>query len=199
MQHPAPPRPQQKNTGAIALVIALVIVVALVFGGGALAALGIYGARKYLAAAKTAEAVDTVSVIAKDAVAAYERESFTSSVRSRGSTVIQQRLCPSASRPVPASLALVRGRKYRSSAMDWNADEATNAGFYCLKFELSDPQYYQYDYGTVGDGTHPGDSFTASAVGDLDDDGKTSSFTLTGSVSGGLVTLGTLRQTDPDE
>ena len=52
--------------------IELMIVVAIV---GILAVLAIYGVRKYLANAKTAEARNSIGQMAKDAAAAFEKES----------------------------------------------------------------------------------------------------------------------------
>ena len=51
--------------------VELMIVVAII---GVLAALAIYGVRKYIANAKTAEARMSLGRIAKDASAAYNRE-----------------------------------------------------------------------------------------------------------------------------
>ena len=63
-------------------------------------------------------------------------------------------------------------------------------GWRCLKFTSITPIYYQYEYrqggpykGPARGGPDPGpNGFEASAEGDLDGDGKTSLFTLTGKV-----------------
>src|SRR5689334_23265245 len=54
--------------------VELMIVVAII---GVLAALAIYGVRRYLATSKTAEAKNTIGGIARAAVAAYERETYS--------------------------------------------------------------------------------------------------------------------------
>jgi len=63
--------------------IELMIVVAIV---GILSVLAIYGVRKYIANAKTAEARNSLGQIAKDAASAVEREKGTSSLVAAGST-----------------------------------------------------------------------------------------------------------------
>jgi len=151
----------------IGIVVALVLVVPI------LAAISIYGVRRYLSSAKSSEAKNTVSAIARAAQAAYARD---------------RRLCPSASSPVPRSIP--SGTKHQSAPGDWEADKGANAGFACLKFEVSSPTYYQYSY------TSTGDTFTVVAKGDLDADGTTSEFTIRGTVKGGSVELSSLEVRD---
>src|SRR5215510_7041468 len=96
--------------------IELMIVVAIV---GVLAALAVYGVRKYLLNAKTAEARNSVGQMAKDAKAAYERESMTSAILGPGtSALLSNNLClTSTTKPnVPAAVTSVAGKKYQSSA-----------------------------------------------------------------------------------
>ena len=59
------------STCLIVVIIAAVLAVPVL---GIMASLGIYGFRRYLAAAKTAEAKNTIGAISRGAVAAYERE-----------------------------------------------------------------------------------------------------------------------------
>jgi type IV pilus assembly protein PilA len=96
-------------------------------------------------------------------------------------------LCPS-SEPTLASVP--KGTKELASRDVFEHAPQTN-GWACLRFELSDPTYYQYKY-TKGSGylgparglPDPGpDGFEASAVGDLDGNGKTSLFTMVGVVN----------------
>src|SRR5580693_2775417 len=54
--------------------VELMIVVAII---GVLAALAIYGVRRYLASSKTAEAKNTIGAITRSAVSAYERETYS--------------------------------------------------------------------------------------------------------------------------
>src|SRR4051812_45265438 len=163
--------------------IELMIVVAIV---GVLAALAIYGVRKYLLNSKTAEVRNAVGQMAKDAKAAYERESMDSAILKGGKSAdVSNNLCLSADKTVHATADLIKGRKYQSAATEWTADEKTpGKGFACLRFSMSDPQYYMYGYtGTTGaDG-----KFTASGAGDLNGDGVTSLFSIDGEVTGGIV------------
>ncbi len=75
--------------------VELMIVVAIV---GVLAALAIYGVRKYIANAKTAEARNSLGQIGKDAASAYAREGMAGQVLALGSVAgINNKLCASAS------------------------------------------------------------------------------------------------------
>jgi type IV pilus assembly protein PilA len=152
--------------------------------------IAIYGVRKYIANAKTAEARNAVGQIAKDAVAAYEGAPGATS----------RALCASASQSVPESARYVRGAKYQSSESDWAVDARRNAGFACLRFSMDQPQYYMYSYRAVGRSS-AGDSFVATANGDLNGDGVLSTFSLTGRVQpGGLLEVDpNLLETNPAE
>lgn len=180
-----PPSPKS-NTG---LIVAIVVGVVFVVVGlvGALAAVGFASTRKYLSAAKSAEATNAVAQIGRSAAAAYERESVV------GESATPPALCRSALRPVPRSVIAVAGKKYMSNATEW-ADGDTTTGWQCLRFEMSSPQYYQYDYkATRG-------SFDALAHGDLDGDGTTSTFRMSGKVVGGSVVLDpAVSSSQPDE
>jgi type IV pilus assembly protein PilA len=156
------------------------IVVAIV---GILAVLAIYGVRKYLANAKTAEARNSLGQIAKDAAAQYEKESMQSTVLGMGSSAALSRsLCLSASKSVPASTASVSGKKYQSDPKEWNVDSAGNSGFACVKFSMDQPQYYTYNYTTSGS-SGTGASFTGTANGDLNGDNVFSTFSITGAIN----------------
>src|ERR1700732_4616883 len=92
--------------------IELMIVVAIV---GILAVLAIYGVRKYLANAKTAEARNSLGEIGKDAATAYEKESMLGAVLPVGSVAgLSRSLCIAASASVPSAVASVKGQKYQS-------------------------------------------------------------------------------------
>jgi type IV pilus assembly protein PilA len=156
------------------------IVVAIV---GILAVLAIYGVRKYLANAKTAEAQNSLGQLAKDAAAEYEKESMTSTVLTPGtSAAFSRALCKSSSASIPSAIGSVGGKKYQSSAAEWNVDAVGNSGFACLKFSMDQPQYYMYSYQSPGTGS-AGDSFVATANGDLNGDNVESTFQITGSVN----------------
>jgi type IV pilus assembly protein PilA len=163
--------------------IELMIVVAIV---GVLAALAIYGVRKYLLNSKTAEVRNAVGQMAKDAKAAYERESMSSGVLAPGGVAgVSNNLCISAGASIPSAKASIAGQKYQSKPSEWSADQATpGVGFACLRFSISDPQYYMYDYtGTAG----TAGTFAATGMGDLNGDGNTSTFSLNGTVTAGVV------------
>jgi type IV pilus assembly protein PilA len=172
--------------------IELMIVVAIV---GILAVLAIYGVRKYIANAKTAEARNSLGQIGKDSQTAFEKESMGSAViTTSGSTSVARALCGPQTSSVPAAISSVQGKKYQSSqapTTDWSLNEATNAGFACLKFSMQAPQYYMYNYTSDGDEAavppSVGTMFTATANGDLNGDGTESTFQIYGSVVSGSL------------
>lgn len=174
--------------------VELMIVVAII---GVLAVLAVYGVRKYIANAKTAEARESVGKIAQDAAGAYDREKLSSSaVVADGSTTdILRALCASATATVPAAIGSVQGKKYQSQPSEWNAGSAT-AGWQCLKFTLDKPQYFMYGYAstsTVAD-------FTVTANGDLNGDGTPSTFQIAGAITSGRVKIApAITETNPEE
>ena len=164
--------------------IELMIVVAII---GILSMLAAYGVRKYIANTKTAEARNSLGRMAGAAVIAYEHENMASPVLPSGtSSALTRTLCKGASAPVPGSGASIAGRKYQSSAADWNLDAAGNSGFSCLHFTIDEPQYYMYNY-TVAGSAAVGDSFTATANGDLDGNSVMSTFQISGSINSSFV------------
>jgi type IV pilus assembly protein PilA len=183
MQPPYPQQaPPQKKGMSTCLIVALVVGAIGLFIGVILLSLSFYGVRKYLAAAKTAEAKNTVGAITRAAVAAYEYETPGSSVH---------RLCKS-STYVPVKIPA--GVKYQPSSapgVDFNAGNA-GTGWPCLKFSITQPIYYQYSYvtgvGTGKSGATPA-GFEASARGDLDGNGATSLFARGADVRNGQVVV----------
>jgi type IV pilus assembly protein PilA len=176
--------------------VELMIVVAII---GILAALAIYGVRRYMASAKTSEARNTVGAISRAAASAYEREIVKSELIPEGkeSTPGTSGLCASAADGVPKGGPPV-GVKYQpdsAAGADFEAGDNIT-GWKCLRFTVNQPIYYQYNYKAgagyvvVGqpDAPNPGaNGFEASAVGDLDGDSKTggtvSYFSRTGEVN----------------
>jgi type II secretory pathway pseudopilin PulG len=194
---PATPRKSGLPGWAIAVLVATVAIPILLVILGVVSSLAIYGFRRYLAAAKSAEARASVARMAKDAATAYERERVDGVTTE--TPVPSHRLCASASKPVPASLDQVSGRKYRSSPSEWQVDASRNAGFACLGFSMSDAQYYQYMYEMNGTG-EDASSFSAIAKGDLNGDGIASYFCVTGRVElGERVAIEPLVETLPEE
>src|SRR5438552_5203640 len=173
---------QRRSRRAFTL-IELMIVVAII---GVLSALAIYGVRKYIFNAKTAEVRNAVGQMSKDAKASYERDSTAPAIMAAGTSAgVANNLCMSASLSVPSAKESIAGQKYQSAPSEWSVDVVTpNKGFSCLRFAISDPQYYMYDYaGTAG----TAGTFVAMGMGDLNGDGVTSTFSLRGEVTGGVV------------
>ena len=178
---PPPARKSGMGTGAIVAIVLAVTIIPIV---GIMAVLAIYGVRKYISNAKSAEARNALGQIAMAAVAAYETELADG----------PRHLCASASEPVPAERSSIRGHYYQSSRADWERDAKREAGFACLKFELIAPQYFQYEYEATATG------FTARAHGDLNGDGRVSTFVVSGQVvNGHVVTSPSIAETDPNE
>jgi type IV pilus assembly protein PilA len=179
--YPQQPPPKKKsNTLLVVLLVAGGVVLVLPI----LSVFAIFGVRKYLVNAKSAEARNTVAQIAKSAVDAYDAGDPLTG---------RHRICSSATLPVPTLRASVRGVKYQSAPSDWEVDRRFGGGFSCLKFSMSFPQYYQYEYRRTSTG------FVARAHGDLDGDGIVSTFEIEGIELAGAITLGPLREIDPTE
>jgi len=193
--------------------VELMIVVAII---GVLAALAIFGVRKYLLSAKTSEAKNTIGAITRMAVGAYEREKFNAQLITIGGTssTSSHALCNGAT-PVPSSAP--KGTKYTPSpdlTKDYNTGD-TITGWKCLKFRMNEPSYFQYNYvggatpgktiklakGTVTGLPTPGaGAWLSEAVGDLSGDGNTSYFVSYGAVVNGQpITSTTLGELDPEE
>jgi type IV pilus assembly protein PilA len=192
--------------------VELMIVVAIV---GVLAVLAVYGVRKYIANAKTAEAKNSLGQIGKDAVSAFEGERMAGGVLATGSsTAVIRALCQTAANTVPTTSAGIAGKKYQSSKADWSPplDVTNGAGFPCLKFEMTAPQYYMYNYtsdatsGTPASGTKPGTAanagtkFSAIANGNLNGDTTLSTFTLAGAIAEGRPIIApAITEVSPEE
>ncbi|MEJ7735514.1 MAG: prepilin-type N-terminal cleavage/methylation domain-containing protein [Polyangiaceae bacterium] len=162
--------------------VELMIVVAII---GVLAALAIYGVRRYLASAKTSEAKNSVGAITRGAAAAYERENAAAEALAEGSsgTAASNSLCSSVLNTVPSAATAVKGIKYQPNSTAGKDYETPEWG--CLKFSMSQPQYYQYNYTASG----PTGTMVAIATGDLDGDSTASRFSRTGTVNATTRTL----------
>jgi type IV pilus assembly protein PilA len=165
--------------------VELMIVVAII---GVLAALAIFGVRRYLATAKTSEAKNTIGAIVRNGVAAFERESTPTEMLADGSTSAQSvhAFCLSAANKVPSG-SVPAGKKYQpftdAKVQNDYFTGDTTAGWQCLKFQMTEAHYYQYAYNegstqpnvTNTHGSSTG-GFEATAVGDLDGNGIPSTF-----------------------
>ena len=181
--------------------VELMIVVAIV---GVLAVLAVYGVRKYIANAKTAEAKNSLGQIGKDAVTAFEGERMSAAVLAESSTtsIIRTQCMTGNTRSIPKTLTSIGGKKYQSSKTDWSdtTDVKANAGWPCLKYEMTAPQYYQYDYSSDSTLTTPGTSFSALATGDLNGDAVYSTFSMLGAIQSGRLTVApSIGEESPEE
>jgi type IV pilus assembly protein PilA len=178
--------------------IELMIVVAIV---GILAVLAIYGVRKYLANAKTAEATNSLGQIGKNQAGEFEKESMAGTVLTPGNSAgLSRTLCgtEAGGAPVPA-LTNINGKKYQTAVAEWNVGCPTNVGFCCLKFSIDQPQYYGYSWTSTMSGVTG--TFTAMANGDLNGDTIYSTFQLFGAVNanGALNIAPNFVTTNPEE
>jgi type IV pilus assembly protein PilA len=170
------------------------IVVAIV---GVLAALAIYGVRKYVLNAKTAEARNAIGQMAKDASTSYNREAMDGTVLALGAeSEVSNALCGKAADTVPTGGTPPEGKKFQSSPADWQ-DVDQNTGWACLKFSMQDPQYYLYQYDAANTAAEGG-TFAAIAQGDLDGDGEASTFTLNGEIKSDSTTNTLVVVTSPN-
>ena len=152
---------------------------------GVLAALALYGVRKYLLNAKTTEARNGVGQMAKDAKGAFERESMASGVMRGGATTrVVNNLCADAAHPVPENITSVQNAKYQSRPDDWTAGPPRPWASCACGFRSAIRSITCTT--TRGPRARAGRSSRA-AYGDLDADGVTSSFTLSGRVTSGVV------------
>ena len=169
--------------------VELMIVVAII---GVLAALAIYGVRRYVYTAKTAEAKTALGRMSKDASSSYNGENMLGTVlplgeQAQGSNqfcVGTGAVTAIGTLTVPSNATYIQGKKYQSSPTDW---EQATLGFSCLGFSVQDPQYYAYGYvtacsGAAGACDQVGDDFIATALGDLDGDTDLSTYTMKGEI-----------------
>jgi len=169
--------------------VELMIVVAII---GVLAALAIFGVRRYLASAKTSEAKNTIGAIVRGAEGAFEREITASQLLTEGGSggLTAHTLCGTSNK-VPSSGVPV-GTKYQPSTVSGNDFENGDAvnGWKCIRFDMVNAIYYQYSYNSPATAlaagptlTTGGGSFEADAQGDLDGNSILSTFSRGGQVN----------------
>lgn len=197
MQDYGPP-PLDTKAGPVGGIVVCVLVV-LVGAVGIVAYIAVKSLDKFNQSAKVSEAKNTIGAISRQVIAAYEREDHDDvGLEGELATEMHARLCGSAA-PVPAEVP--RRTKYLAGRTDFETGSATE-GWTCLRFSLTSPIRYQYEYRVGGDykgpkrgGPDPGpNGFEVSAEGDLDGDGRTSLFTLVGEVN---KTTRTIRRGEP--
>jgi type IV pilus assembly protein PilA len=171
--------------------VELMIVVAII---GVLAALAIYGVRRYLLNSKTAEAKLILGRMSKDASSAYQRERMSGGVMADNTSRTSLHAFCQTSTKIPGTPP--PGGKYQSQPSDWTTGQSATIGWVCLKFSLSEPQYFSYQY-TSADTSH----FSAVANGDLDGDGTPSTFQLDGELNSAreVKVSPTIQETSPEE
>lgn len=172
-----PATPSKLTGGKLVLIVLAIIGLCAVPLIGILAALSIYGVRKYVINAKLDEASRDVPRLAAG-IARCADEPDTAGAK-RG--------LPESS-AVPASLAPLRGTKYQSSPAEWGG------AFACAGFSRVGPQYFQYQW----EKRSP-TSGAAIALGDFDADG-TAEVRVEQEVtcaSGGACTVGPLVKSGP--
>jgi len=163
--------------------VELMIVVAII---GILAVLAIFGVSKFVTNAKTGEARSALGQIGKAAATAYAAERAPSNIITPGTAgaATSRGLCISAA-DVP-STGIPVNQKYQSSTREWfPSGQSSTIGWTCLKFQLTDPQYFRYSYLSDSTATTPGTGWASAAEGSFDVSGTSGlvSFELNGGLS----------------
>lgn len=187
----------------VELMLALVI-------AAILAALAVYGVRRYVARAKSAEAFYNLGAIGRVVRIASSRIVAPDGVKNPAPG-----LCVT-STPVPSIVRSIRGAKYQPSTApgeDYDGGDSVT-GWRCLRFSIKEPQYYRYRYQTGGaptavdlpnrgrpPGVNAAHAWSASAQGDLDGDGAFSWFVLLGTITDGrqVIAAPAIHVQDPEE
>lgn len=143
--------------------IELMAVVAIV---GIISALAFAGVARYLNHSKTPEATTSLAAFENGSRNYFATDSDMSGT---GVGPFVHKFCPSASAKMPATVP----KSARATGV-W-----TDTTWACLKFTLSKPQAYQYDYQS-NSGTGTAATYNAYAYGDLNGNNVVSTFLLTG-------------------
>ena len=140
-----------------------------------LGAIGVWQLRRWLRHAIPGEPRNVVGAIVRGGVGGWEREQPDGS----------HRLCPSVHRPVPADGP---HSKYQSRPGEWS-----EAGFDCLRVDVTSRQYCQYGYEADAYG------FVAWGRCDLDEDGVLSEYRVRGRIVAGEIKLAPIEVTNEGE
>jgi type IV pilus assembly protein PilA len=168
--------------------VELMIVVAII---GILAALAIYGVKKYLTNAKTGEAKNNIGRMGKDAVAAFQREGMEASLLDPGDAKdAVHRLCAGVADANRNPTVQPAGQKVQPDPALWKTGDNVT-GWRCLRFSLNDPVYYRYDYDATNPTNLDTGTFAAIAIGDLDGDTTTSQWEYRGGMLSNEARLAT--------
>jgi len=161
---------------------------------GLVSGIAMYALARYVRHSKTADAVGSLSTLAKASAAYYEASDATQPVgTSPDNAHAMRHFPPTSTRSVPPSLEDVRGKRYQSAAADW-----AMTPWHELQFSIPQPQYYEYSY--VSEGAGATAKATAVAKGDLDGDGIAATYSITIAPDGQFrAQVGAIAKEDPDE
>lgn len=151
----------------------------------AVAGLAVRSVRQYVVQSKQAEAKNTLVHIGRGLAMWWEREDMDKN----GKLVPQSSKKLFSIAPTPKDVP--KGTKYQSTREDWKPWRE-------LRFEMTSPQYYQYEIKAAKDGK----SADIIARGDLNGNGKPSVFVLhvqRRSTDNMMVVGPSITETDPDE
>jgi hypothetical protein len=142
---------------------------------GILAAVAVPAFVKYTRRAKTVEATEGLEKIGLGAKAFFQADHYD-----RAGKLLQKQFPPGDTGWVPKrSCCGKAGSKCQPDQRAWNVSPWRE-----LHFQLSDPHYYQFRYSSRGSNKQA--TFTAEARGDLNCDGRFSSYKVYGSVDAEL-------------
>jgi type II secretory pathway pseudopilin PulG len=187
----ARPRFTHSRGGRAFTVFELLNLIALL---GIVSGIAMYTLARYVRHSKTADAVGSLSTLAKASAAYYEASDATQPVgTSPDNAHAMRHFPPSSTRSVPPTLDDVKGKRYQSAAADW-----LMTPWHELQFSIPQPQYYADSY--VSEGAGATAKATAIAKGDLDGDGTAATYSITIAPDGSFrPQIGPIVKEDPDE